>query len=137
MICIFSDLFIYFALAKDISKHIFTKSHIEKITVKSETTHTHTHTHTHINKEKRIKYQFQSPSETKTLIRKLERILNKLHQQNLPLLFREAYLIYLCIERKFGLVWFGLVLWHISHFKLFNVKYIFMHINSYISNNSV
>ena len=34
-------------------------------------------------------YQFQS--ETKTLIRKLERILNKLNRQNLSLLFNETY----------------------------------------------
>ena len=32
-------------------------------------------------------------------------------------------------------VWFGLVLWHINHCRLFNVKSIFIHINSSISNN--
>ena len=35
-------------------------------------------------------YQFQP--ETKTLIRKLERVLNELHRQNLPLLFNETWL---------------------------------------------
>ena len=33
----------------------------------------------------------------------------------------------------FGLVWFGLVLWHINHCWLFNAKSIFIHINSSIS----
>ena len=33
----------------------------------------------------------------------------------------------------FGLVWFGLVfLWHINHCRLFNVKSVFIHINSSI-----
>ena len=36
-----------------------------------------------------------------------------------------------------GLVWFGLVLWHINNCSLFNAKSIFIHINSSISNNSV
>ena len=36
-----------------------------------------------------------------------------------------------------GLVWFGLVLWHINHCNLFNAKSIFIHITSSISNNSV
>ena len=37
-----------------------------------------------------------------------------------------------------GKVWFGfgLVLWHINHFRLFNAKSIFMHVNSFISYNS-
>ena len=34
----------------------------------------------------------------------------------------------------FGLVWFGLFLWHINHCRLSNAKSIFIHINSYISN---
>ena len=33
--------------------------------------------------------------------------------------------------------WFGLVLWHINHCRLFNAKFIFIQINSSISNNSV
>ena len=40
-------------------------------------------------------------------------------------------------EQKFRLVCFGLVLWHINHCRLFNVKSIFIQINSSISNNSV
>ena len=32
-----------------------------------------------------------------------------------------------------GLAWFGLVLWHINHCRLFNTKSIFIHINSSIS----
>ena len=36
-----------------------------------------------------------------------------------------------------GLLWFGLVLWHINHCRLFNAKSIFIHINSSISNCSV
>ena len=36
-----------------------------------------------------------------------------------------------------SLVWFGLVLWHISYYRLFNAKSIFIHIKSSISNNSV
>ena len=32
---------------------------------------------------------------------------------------------------------FGLALWHINHYRLFNAKSIFIHINSSISNNSV
>ena len=35
------------------------------------------------------------------------------------------------------MIWFGLVLWHINHCKLFNAKSIVIHINSSISNNSV
>ena len=35
------------------------------------------------------------------------------------------------------LIWSGLVLWHINHCRLFNVKPIFIDINSSISNNSV
>ena len=35
-----------------------------------------------------------------------------------------------------GLFWFDLVLWHINHYRLFNAKSIFIHINSSISNNS-
>ena len=38
------------------------------------------------------KYIYQFQSETKTLIRKLERILNKLYRQNLSLLFNEICL---------------------------------------------
>ena len=38
------------------------------------------------------KFIFQFQPETKTLIRKLERSLNKLCRQNLSLLFNEAYL---------------------------------------------
>ena len=34
-------------------------------------------------------------------------------------------------------IWFGIVLWHINLCRLFNVKPIFIHINSYISNNSI
>ena len=40
-------------------------------------------------------------------------------------------------EAWLGLVWFGLVLWLINHCILFNAKFIFMLINSSISNNSV
>ena len=36
----------------------------------------------------------------------------------------------------FLLIWFGLVLWHINHWRFFNAKSIFIHINSSISNNS-
>ena len=36
-----------------------------------------------------------------------------------------------------GIDWFGLVLWHINHCRLFNAKSIFIDINSSISNNSV
>ena len=35
------------------------------------------------------------------------------------------------------LVWFGLVLWLINYFRLFNTKSIFIHINSFILNSSV
>ena len=35
------------------------------------------------------------------------------------------------------LVWFGLVLWHINHCRLFNAESIFILINISISNNSV
>ena len=34
-----------------------------------------------------------------------------------------------------NLVWFGLILWHINHWRLFNAKSIFIHINNYNSNN--
>ena len=44
--------------------------------------------------------------------------------------------IYACIKQR-SLVWFSLVLWHINHCWLFNVKSIFIHKNSSISNNSV
>ena len=37
----------------------------------------------------------------------------------------------------FRMVWFCLVLWHINHWRLFNAKSISIHINSFISNNSV
>ena len=40
-------------------------------------------------------------------------------------------------ERQFGVFWFGLVLWHINHCRLFNAKSIFIHINNSISNYSV
>ena len=45
---------------------------------------------------------------------------------------------YICIRiiRK-GLFLFGLVFWHINHYKLFNAKFIFIQINSFILNNSV
>ena len=33
--------------------------------------------------------------------------------------------------------WFGLILWHINHWRLFNPKSIFIHINSFILNNAV
>ena len=33
------------------------------------------------------------------------------------------------------MVWFGLVLWHINHCRLFIAKSIFIHINSSVSNN--
>ena len=46
--------------------------------------------------------------------------------------------IFLC-RRRFCFIrlWFGLVLWHINLCRLFNAKSIFIHINSYVSNNSV
>ena len=37
----------------------------------------------------------------------------------------------------FGLVWFGLVLWHINHCGLFNAESIFIHLNGSLSDNSV
>ena len=40
-------------------------------------------------------------------------------------------------DRKFVLVWLGLVLWHIINCRLFNVKSISIHINSSLSKNSV
>ena len=40
-------------------------------------------------------------------------------------------------QQKVLVVWFGLVLWHINHWRLFNAKSIFISINSSISNNSV
>ena len=43
------------------------------------------------------KFINQFEPEIKTLIRKLERIFNKLYRQNLPLLFYEIY-IYIYIE---------------------------------------
>ena len=39
--------------------------------------------------------------------------------------------------KETGLVWFGLVLWHNNHWRLFNTESIFIHINSSISNNSI
>ena len=46
--------------------------------------------------------------------------------------------IYLYIyTRGFGLVWFGLVLWHINNCRLFNAKSIFLHMISSSSNNLV
>ena len=42
--------------------------------------------------------------------------------------------IYIYIYKQ---VWFGLVLWHINHCRLFNAKLIFIHINSSISKNLV
>ena len=54
----------------------------------------------------------------------------------------ERALLYFTLEPYFiisgiGLVWFDWVLWHINHCRLFNVKSIFMHIKSSISNDSV
>ena len=45
-----------------------------------------------------------------------------------------AYIYYLI--NRFIAVWFGLVLWHINRCWLFNAKSIFIHINSFIQNNS-
>ena len=42
-----------------------------------------------------------------------------------------SYLHFVC------LVWFGLVLWHINHYRLFNAKSIFVHINNSFSSNTV
>ena len=39
------------------------------------------------------------------------------------------------LSRAPEVVWFGLVLWHINHWRLFNAKSIFIHINSTISNH--
>ena len=44
--------------------------------------------------------------------------------------------MYISYSNFFSAV-FGLVLWHINHCRLFNAKYIFIHINSSISSNSV
>ena len=41
------------------------------------------------------------------------------------------------VTKELAWVCFGLVLWNINHCRLFNAKFIFMHINSSISNNSV
>ena len=35
------------------------------------------------------------------------------------------------------MVWFGFMIWHINHHRLFNAKSIFIHINNSTSNNSV
>ena len=45
--------------------------------------------------------------------------------------------LYVYVLNIYNLVLFCLVLWHINHYRLFNIKSIFMHINSSISNNSV
>ena len=37
----------------------------------------------------------------------------------------------------FGLIWFGLILWHINHCRLFNAESIFIRMNSSISNNLI
>ena len=43
------------------------------------------------------------------------------------------------IRKEMGIcfVWFGLVSWHVNHYRLRNAKSIFIQINSSISNNSV
>ena len=56
-------------------------------------------------------------------------------EENLPdcrakLIKREKY------QNLDGLFWFGLVLWHIYHCRLFNANSVFIHTNSSISNNS-
>ena len=45
--------------------------------------------------------------------------------------------VFFNVLKNSGLNWFGLVLWHINHCRLFNAKSIFIHINSSISKNSV
>ena len=41
------------------------------------------------------------------------------------------------INHRIKSFWSGLILWHINHYRLLNAKYIFIHINSSLSNNSV
>ena len=49
----------------------------------------------------------------------------------------DGYLVDSCKSRFPVQFWFGLVLWHINHCRLFNAKSIFIRINSSISNISV
>ena len=42
-----------------------------------------------------------------------------------------------CWIYSYGLDWFGYVLWHINHCRLFNAKSISIYTSSFISDNSV
>ena len=61
----------------------------------------------------------------------------KLMTPLLLLLLEVAVIVVVVVVVSLVLVWFGLVLWHINHCRLFDAKSIFIHINSSVSNNSV
>ena len=65
---------------------------------------------------------------------KMRKIIIKIEENNYKNMYKS---LKSCKNVDFGLVWFGLVLWHINHCSLFNAKSISIHMNRSISNNSV
>ena len=90
---------------------------------------THTHTHTHNNRNK-WDMEIDRGVLSVTVIIVGIGINNKKFK---PGWHCFVLMVWFC----FVLFWFGLVLWHINHYRLLNAKFIFIHINSSISNNSV